>query len=186
MSMVTLHRTKRSQPDAQALIAEARAHARRRRLKAGVALAVLAAMVTAGVLIGRAVTGTRAVARDRPPPGPLAARTGIVTGHLEACFGLAPSAGGWPVTPGTVYVLRGRLAWESAGPGMQRLVLPKGPAVASKYISDNYDQTFRFALPPGQYVLAGRYGPGPGYAAFKQVTVTAGAVIQADLTNACK
>jgi hypothetical protein len=61
-----------------------------------------------------------------------------------------------------------------------------GRAVTSHYISNNNRQTFRFALAPGQYVLADRYGPGPGFAAFRPVRVTAGAVIRVDLPSACK
>jgi hypothetical protein len=55
MSLIVLPETDRSQPDAQVLIAEARAHARRRRLKVAAALVVLAITVAAGVLIGRAL-----------------------------------------------------------------------------------------------------------------------------------
>jgi hypothetical protein len=185
MSLATLSEAGRSQPDAQALIAEARAHARRRRLKVAAALVLLAVMAAAGVLIGRAVTRSPATVQVGSRPAVAAVGTGIVTGHLPACFGLAPT-GPPPITPGTVFVLRGTLTWKPDGPGAQRLVFPSGPAVASQHISDNYDQTFRFTLPPGHYVLAGRYGPGPGFAAFTQVTVTAGAVIQANLVNACK
>jgi hypothetical protein len=97
-----------------------------------------------------------------------------------------PQNGPLPVTPGTVVVLRGRLTWKPDGPGMWRLVFPQGPAVASEHISDNYDQTFRFSLSPGHYVLAGRYGSGSGFVTFKEVTVTAGAVIRVDLPNLCK
>ena len=188
MSLITLPEAERAQrdaPEAQALIEQARAHARRRRLKMAAALAVLAVTVAAGVLIGRAVS-THAAARARPRPAPPAAGTGIVTGHLAACFGVMRPNWQRYSTPGTVVVLRGRLAWKPDGPGTWRLVYPQGPAVASEHISDNHDQTFRFALPPGHYVLAGRYGSGPGFATFKEVTVTAGTIIRADLPNLCK
>jgi hypothetical protein len=190
MSLTALPEAERSQAGARAgaraLIAEARAHARRRRLKAAAALGLLAVMTATGLLIGRAITSTRVTAQPGPGPGRPAAGTGIVTGHLAACFGLAPRNGSLPVTPGTVVVLRGTLTSVPDGPGTWRLVFPKGPAVTSEHISNNYDQTFRFTLPPGQYVLAGRYGPGPGFAAFRQVRVTAGAVIRVDLPSACK
>jgi len=52
-------------------------------------------------------------------------------------------------------------------------------------ISDNYDQTFRFALPPGHYVLAGQYDHGSGADTFREVTVTAGANLRVDLPNLC-
>jgi hypothetical protein len=186
MGLMTLPEAERSQPDAQALIAEARAHARRRRLKVAAVLVLLAVMTAAGVLIGRAIIRSPAAAQAGPRAAVAAAGTGIVTGHLSACFGVALSTGSWPVTPGTVVVLRGRLTWKPDGPGTQRLVFPAGPAVASQHISNNYDQMFRFALPPGHYVLAGRYGTGPGFVTFSQVTVTAGAVIRVDLPNLCQ
>jgi hypothetical protein len=170
---------------AEALIAEARAHARRRRLKIAVALAVLAAAAVAAVLIGRATTGSHRVAQARPRPAAPAAGTGIVTGHLAACFGIPPT-NGRRITPGTVVALRGHITWKPTEPGTWMIVYPKGPAVASQHISDNYDQTFRFALPPGHYVLAGQYDPGSGYATFREVTVTAGANLRVDLPNLCK
>jgi hypothetical protein len=168
---------------AAALIAEARAHARRRRLKIAVALAILAAVVAA-VLIGRVTIGPHRAAQARPRPAALAAGTGILTGHLAACFGIA-SKNGRHITAGTVVALRGHITWKPIGPGTWMIVYPKGPAVASQHISDNYDQTFRFALPPGPYVLAGQYDPGPGYRTFREVTVTAGANLRVDLPNLC-
>ena len=65
-------------------------------------------------------------------------------------------------------------------------MFPKGPAVASQHISANYDQIFRFVLPPGQYVIAGRYHGAVGYGPFSEVTVTAGADIRVDLANICE
>jgi hypothetical protein len=170
---------------AEALIAEARAHARRRRLKLAVALAVLVAVAVTAVLIGRVTIGSHRVAQARPRPAALAAGTGIVTGHLAACFGIPP-ASGRRIAPGTVVVLRGHITWKPIAPGTWMIVYPNGPAVASQHISDNYDQTFRFALPPGHYVLAGQYDHGSGYGTFREVTVTAGANLRADLPNLCQ
>ena len=188
MSVRTPPEAERSRPDAQALIAEARAHARRRRLKLAVALVLLAGVAAAAVLIGRAVSGTAAGAAARPRPAVLAAGTGVVTGHLAACFAMVPLTGPLPVTPGTVAALRGRMTEKPIGPGTWRFVFPTGPAAASEHISDNYDQTFRFALPPGHYVIAGRYDHDPPgyYGTFREVTVTAGATIRVDLPNLCK
>ncbi len=169
---------------AEALIAEARAHARRRRLKIAVALAILAAVVAAG-LIGRVTIGSHRAVQARPRPAALAAGTGIVTGHLAACFGIR-TANGHPIAPGTVVVLRGHITWKPIAAGTWMIVYPKGPAVASRHISDNYDQTFRFALPPGPYVLAGQYDHGSGYGTFREVTVTAGTSLRADLPNLCQ
>jgi hypothetical protein len=172
-------------PTAEALIAEARAHARRRRLKIAAALVVLAAAAVAAVLIGRATIGSHHVAPARPGTAAPVAATGIVTGHLAACFGIA-SADGRRITPGTVVALRGRITWKPTTPGTWMLVYPKGPAVASQHISDNYDQTFRFALSPGHYVLVGQYDHGSGYGTFREVTVTAGANLRVDLPNLCQ
>jgi hypothetical protein len=169
---------------AEALIAEARARARRRRLKIAVALTVLAAVVAA-TLIGRVTIGSHRTAQARPRPAALAAGTGIVTGHLAACFGIR-TANGRPVAPGTVVVLRGHITWKPIAAGTWMIVYPKGPAAASQHISDNYDQTFRFALPPGPYVLAGQYDHGSGYGTFREVTVTAGANLRVDLPNLCQ
>ena len=170
---------------AEALIAEARAHARRRRLKIAVALAVLVSVAVTAVLIGRVTIGSHRTAQARPRPAALAAGTGIVTGHLAACFGIRP-ASGRRIAPGTVVVLRGHITWKPIAPGTWMIVYPKGPAMASQHIADNYDQTFRFALPPGPYVLAGRYDHGSGYGTFREVTVTAGANLRADLPNLCQ
>ena len=188
MGVIASPQSARAQPDAQALIAEARAHARRRRQKVAAVLVAAAILAAAGVLISRAVTSSHAAApSDQRPAGPAAA-TGIVTGHLAACFGIAPTTKPGPVTPGTVVALRGKVTWKPDGPGAWHVVFPNGPAVATEHISDNYDQTFRFVLPPGHYVLAGRYGPPTGseYATFREITLTAGATIRADLPDMCR
>ena len=173
-----------SPPDAQALFEEARANARRRRLKVAVALAAAAIMTVAGVLIARAVTGTHAAAQSRSRSAAVTV-TGIVTGHLAACFGMAVPNRPLPVTPGTVVVLRGRITWKPTGPGSAQMIYPKGPILAQEHISNNYHQTFRFALPPGQYVIAGRYGASTSYDTFSQVTVAAGRVVRVNLPNEC-
>jgi hypothetical protein len=127
------------------------------------------------------------VAQARPRPAAPAAGTGIVAGHLAACFGLPPTNGSQVVTPGTVVALRGRVTYKQIVPGGWTALFPKEPAVASQHISDNYDQTFRFALPPGHYVIAGHYDfdPAGEYGSFSEVTVTAGATIRVDLPNLC-
>ena len=186
MSLITAAEAERRQVDAQALIAEARERARHRRRKAAVALAALAIIAVAAVLTGRAIIGSHGSAQTRPRPAGAAAGAGIVTGHLAACFGIAPT-NGRRTTPGTVVALRGQITWKPTAPGTWMLVYPKGPAVASQHISNNYDQTFRFALLPGHYVIAGRYGDGPGSATtFREVTVTAGANLRVDLPNSCE
>jgi hypothetical protein len=186
MSLITAPEAERRWVDAQAVIAEAREHARHRRRQTAVILAALTIITVAAVLTGRAVIGSHGAAQTRPRSAAAGAGTGIVTGHLAACFGIAPT-NGRRITPGTVVALRGQVTWKPTAPGTWMLVYPKGPAVSSQHISNNYDQTFRFALPPGHYVIAGRYGNGPGSATtFREVTVTAGANLRVNLPNVCK
>ncbi len=172
--------------EAQALIAEARAHARRRRRRVALAVAATFVLVAAGLLIAFTAQGGGRAAGPHPRPTGAAGPAGVVTGHLAACAGLPF---GHPVTPGTVTVLRGKESWKPAGHGTYQLVLP-ATAVAHEYISDNYRQTFRFALPPGRYVITGRYEaerPGTvGPLTLRDVTVSAGRIIRADLPNLCE
>jgi hypothetical protein len=175
-----------AQPDEQALIAEARAHARRRRWRAVLVLVVVLILASAGVLIARAAAGPRHAAPNRPRPGASAVPTGTVTGRMAACIGAAPINGALRVTPGTVAVLRGSISWKPDGPGTWRMVLPKGPVVARGYISNNYDQVFRFALPPGHYVLVGSYRGSVGPGTFNQAMVAVGKVVRVNLPDDCK
>jgi hypothetical protein len=149
-------------------------------------LVVVLILASAGVLIARVAAGPRHAAPNRPRPGVSAVPTGIVTGHLAACFGAAPSNRALPVTPGTVAALRGSISWKPDGPGTWRMVLPKGPVVARGYISNNYDQVFRFALPPGHYVLAGSYRGSVGAGSFNQAVVVVGKVVRVNLPDECK
>ena len=166
-----------------ALIAEARARARRRRRRIALAFAPLVAVVC-GLLIAHMVQDVRMEAKPQPT-GVSIAPLGYVTGHLRPCAG-APF--GRPVTPGMVTVLRGRETWKPTGHGNYQLVLPK-TAVAHQYISNNYSQTFMFTLPPGQYVLMGRYKaelPGTvGMMTFTDVTVSVGQIARVDLPDMC-
>ena len=172
---------------AEALITEARAHARRRRLKIAVTVIVLAVIAAAAALIGRAAIGSRGTARTHPRQVIHAAATGFVTGHLAACFGIPPKDPAQAITPGTVVAFRGRVTYRQVAPGSWRAEFPKGPVVAGQHISNNQDQAFRLALPPGHYVIAGHYDENPAgvYAPFTEVTVTTGATVRVDLPNPC-
>ena len=172
---------------AEVLITEARAHARRRRLKIAVTVVVLAVTAAAAVLIGRPAIGSHGMAHRGPQSAAPAAATGFVTGHLAACFGISPKNPAQAITPGTVVAFRGRVTYRQVAPGSWRAEFPKGPVVASQHISNNQDQAFRLALPPGHYVIAGHYDENPAgsYAPFTEVTVTTGATVRVDLPNPC-
>jgi hypothetical protein len=182
-------------PPEQALIAEARARARRRRRKIALAVTAVAALLSAaGVLIAPTVLSKpHPVEVVSVGPGP-AIRTGTVVGHLDACYGLPQLPGRpLPVTPGTVTAVRGTVSWKPAGPGTWREIMPNGPVLAKAHISDNYHQVFRFALPPGKYLLIGRYDGSrndgvsyPGHTTVTEVSVSAGTTLHADLPNDCK
>jgi len=141
--------------------------------------------IVCGLIIAYMVEDVRMEAKPQPT-GASIAPLGYVTGHLEACAALPF---GRPVTPGMVTVLRGTESWKPTGHGSYQLVLPKA-AVAHQYISNNYSQTFSFTLPPGRYVLVGRYkaeAPAKvGPMTFTDVTVAIGAVIHADLPDLCE
>jgi hypothetical protein len=173
----------------QALIAEARAHARRRRRRIALAVIVAAATAVAAVLVAHTASGGGHAAAGRQrdvPPAP----AGIVTGQLSVCMGAAlPPGHPLPVTPGTVTAVRGTVSWKHSGPGTWQMIYPKGPAMAEQYIGNNYHQTFRFTLPPGRYVLFGRYAdgqyPNGTFGTYATVSVTAGHVVRANLPDLC-
>jgi hypothetical protein len=170
--------------DEQALITEARAHARRRRRRIALVLFMVLLTAAAGVLIVRTASSSRRVAQAESRAAIAVTRTGthtgIVTGHLPACGDMFPPVNQRaPVQPGTVVVLRGSTTRPDGTRTTQQLLLPQGPVLAHEYISSNH-QLFRFELPPGQYVLGG-----PGYGDFRDVSVTAGKVVMVDLP-ACK
>lgn len=169
-----------------ALIAEARARARRRRRRIALLIALLVGVV-GGLLVAHMVEDVRMEVKAKPAPtGASIASLGVVIGHLDACAAL-PS--GRPVTPGMVTVYLGKETWKRTGHGGYQLVLPK-TAVAHQYISNNYSQTFSFTLPPGRYVIVGRYkaeAPAKvGALTFSQVTIGIGQLVHADLPNLCE
>lgn len=74
-------------------------------------------------------------------------------------------------------------------PGTWQLIIPKGPVLATEHIQNNYHQTFRFALPPGHYVLLGRYDgvnyPAGTFRTLAEASIAAGKIVRVDLPNAC-
>ena len=188
MSSRTLQVPESAAAREQALIAEAREHARRRRRRLALTVIVCATLGTAGAIAWYEITGShqQTDARASPPPiGP----AGYVTGHLAACSGLLPQPGKpAPVTLGTVTVVRGTVTWKQTSPGTWQIRYPTGPIVAAERIENNYQQAFGFRLAPGHYALLGRYGDGyPGVPATSaNIQVTVGKVTHVDLGNACK
>lgn len=149
-------------------------------------IAALVAAVCGVFLAGRSLFPTHSPEPARSGPVSTGDYNGVVVGHLDACAGL-PS--GRPVTPGMVTVYLGKETWKRTGRGVYHLVLPK-TAVAHQYISNNYSQTFSFTLPPGRYVIVGRYkaeAPAKvGALTFSQVTIGAGQLIHANLPDLCE
>ena len=151
--------------------------------------AAAAVLSAAGVLITLAVPGKPHKAGAIAPARP-AIRTGTVTGHLTACIGPYVTPGRpSPVDPGTVTVVRGRASnsrQSIISNSGQSSILPGEPAVARVHIGNNYHQLFRFSLPPGTYVLIGRYDGASPSNDLHQVSVIAGKTLHADLPDDCQ
>jgi hypothetical protein len=166
--------------DAAGVIAAAR-RARRRRGKTALAAFIAAAAVGGGLTATGVFVGSRPVTRVGPQrSAPLAARTGRVTGYIDACAGAALS--GPRYVAGTVTALRGRYTWKDDGRGTRRLELP-ATAAARQHVAAGH--TFSFDLAVGQYVLVAPVG-GRGDLSFVDVTVTASRVLHQDLPDLCK
>jgi hypothetical protein len=167
--------------EAAAVIAAAQARARRRRRKTALGAIIVAAAVGGGLIATGVFTGSRPVTRiGLQRPAPLAARTGTVTGYIDACEGV--SLPGSHHAAGTVTALRGRYIWKDNSRGTPRLQLP-ATAAARQHVAEG--QAFSFDLAVGQYVLVVRDGGG-NVLSFVDVTVTAGRVLHQDLPNLCK
>jgi hypothetical protein len=166
---------------AAAVIAAARARARRRRRITALGAIIVAAAVGGGLIATGVFTGSRPVTRiGLQRPVPLAARTGAVTGYIDACEGVEVTR---PYhAAGTVTALRGRLTWKDNSRGTRPLRLP-ATAAARQRVAEG--QAFSFDLAVGQYALVVRDGGG-NVLSFVDVTVTAGRVLHRDLPNLCK
>jgi hypothetical protein len=159
------------------VIEQARAYARRRRQKAGLAALIVAAAIGGGLAGAGAWSGSG----TQPPsrPAPLTVHTGGITGYIDPCEGINV---GLPYAAGTVTALRGRETWKPDGPGTWRLQLP-ATVVARQRVAENHQ--YYFDLGPGQYVLAARYDRGNAMS-FLDVSIAAGRVLHRDLPNQCK
>ena len=110
-----------------------------------------------------------------------AANTGTVTGGIIPCAALGYS--GEPhYAAGTVTVLEGQLHMQSTGPGSSVAVFPTtGGATERVGVND----TYRFPLPPGDYILRGHFPPPANIEPWAAVTVHAGQTEHIDIPNSC-
>jgi hypothetical protein len=146
---------------------------------------VLVVMVIAAA-IGGGLAGAGALSGGGP------AVRAEVTGYIDPCegmgIGMRYAARTLPYAAGTVTALRGSQTWKlvrgesNATYQTYRLVLPAAVA-ARQHVSQN--RRFSFELPPGDYVLVGRYDDGSG-TTYLDVTIAAGRVLHRDLPNLCK
>jgi len=106
---------------------------------------------------------------------------GVVSGGIHPCQGvvLSPSPG---YAAGTVTVLRGTVTWRDLGNGSRQAVFPTAVA-ATATVGRN--QTYRFVLPPGDYVLQAHFPPPANVMPFAPATVRAGTSQQFDIPNMC-
>ncbi len=165
----------------EVLIAQAREHRRHRHRRAAI-IAVAAALLIAASAMAIRTWVAIGPASGRGTGGSLpGAHTGVVTGYIDPCAGIAP-AGSMPASAaGTVRALRGRYHLRRTAAGPRKLVLPK-TAVATDHVAAG--QKFRFRLPPGPYVLTAHYDGG----AFSLLSVTVSADVTKDrnLPDLCK
>ena len=154
---------------------------RRRRLSAALAALIVTTAVGGGLAAAVIFTGGQPMSSSVPERtvSPTA-RTGAVTGYIDACAVLVTPR--QPHAAGTVKALPGRLTWKPNGPGTYRLVLPTTTA-ATQHVAAG--AAFSFHLAPGHYVLV-TGDNSRTVMSFASVTVAAGRVVHKDLPNLCK
>jgi len=147
---------------------------------------IIAAAIGGGLAGADVLSGNGTAARSAPGQAvSLTAHTGAVTGYIQPCEGLPIRLS---YAAGTVTALRGRETWKPVGSESNRtyqtyrLVLPATVA-ARQHVREN--QRFSFNLPPGRYVLVGRYD-NSGAMTDLDVTIAMGKVLHRDLPNTCK
>lgn len=149
---------------------------------------ITVAAIGGGFAWAGTLSGSGPAARGGPSrPATLTAHTGGVTGYIDPCQGIGIDIG-LPYAAGTVTALRGRETWKLVRSESNRtyqtyrMVLPTAVA-ARQHVGEN--QKFSFDLPPGRYVLVGRYDRG-NFETFLDVTIAAGTVLHRDLPDLCK
>jgi hypothetical protein len=106
----------------------------------------------------------------------------VITGGIIPCQGIV-MPGGPRYAAGTVTVFDGRLTWRSIGSGSSVAVFPTS-VVARQVVGLN--QTYVFALIPGDYVLQATFAPPANVHPFTSAAVTAGTATEVDIPNQCK
>ena len=113
---------------------------------------------------------------------------GLVVGQISPCSGPPRGTAPPPAHPaGTVVVLRGSIKWIPDGRGGQSLGPFPTETVATEWILAG--GTYRFALPPGPYVIANPPystgsvpgGPTISIAPYASVSVVAGQTVHQDV-----
>ena len=136
------------------------------------AIAVLALCTLASCSQGSSVPPTASV---RTPSD------AVVTGGIAPCEGI-PVPGGPKWAAGTVTVLRGHVTWRSIAPGEWQAVFPTDVAATSTV---GVDQTYRFVLPAGYYVLRASYPPPGNAQPYTEISVRGGSAVSAGIPNMC-
>jgi hypothetical protein len=106
---------------------------------------------------------------------------GTLVGHIDTCAGMI-GPGVPPYTGGTVVVLRGVVHAPKANRN-GRPTLPTD-AVGRQTVASGGE--FRFALPPGPYVLDLPHYIGSNFGTYWSVVVRAGTTVRSDIPSACK
>ncbi len=105
---------------------------------------------------------------------------GAVTGGIGRCDALGVP--GPKYMAGAVTVLRGQIKWHKTSSGNFATILPKHVAGRTHV---GMDETNRFVLAPGYYVLTARFPPPSDYRPLIGFKLRAGEAPRVDLPNQC-
>jgi hypothetical protein len=169
-------------------LAERNPHSRRagkrsalsaRRMVVGLVVLAIVSVATLTIVTSGSGSRTRGDVNDGPSSS-THTESGVVTGFIEPCVGLALHRPSYAA--GTVTALRGVEHRRPIGQGEEQLVLPTD-VVARQHVAQN--QRYQFELSPGRYVLAATYDVG-NMRSFIDVNVRAGERMHINLPNLCK
>lgn len=146
------------------------------RLTLAVALTVVAVSCQQSV-----ATAKPAAPVPSPAPSVVPAGYGVVLGGIDPCVGpptRTPPGYAW----GTVVVFQGSVTPAQTGAGVQQPVLPT-QQVTSVAVAEGGE--YRFALPPGPYVLVAHYEQWQSGWPWASVSVVAGQTTRQDIPTSC-